>query len=54
MSRNVHLCPLAELPDGGSRGFDPEGKGRHTLLVVTHDPKVMESFQKVVNLEDLK
>jgi putative ABC transport system ATP-binding protein len=26
----------------------------HTLLVVTHDPKVMESFKKVVRLEELK
>ena len=26
----------------------------HTLLVVTHDPKVMESFPKVVRLEELK
>lgn len=27
---------------------------QHTLLVVTHDPKVMESFPKVVRLEELR
>jgi putative ABC transport system ATP-binding protein len=28
--------------------------GRHTLLLVTHDPQVMRSFEKVVSLEDLR
>jgi putative ABC transport system ATP-binding protein len=28
--------------------------GRHTLLLVTHDPQVMSSFEKVVRLEDLQ
>jgi nitrite reductase/ring-hydroxylating ferredoxin subunit len=30
----VFLCRLDELPDGGSRGFDPHGEGRDTVLVV--------------------
>jgi putative ABC transport system ATP-binding protein len=29
-------------------------EGRHTLLLVTHDPQVMKSFEKVVRLEDLR
>ncbi len=28
------LCHLHELPDGASRGFDPQGAGRDTVLVV--------------------
>jgi putative ABC transport system ATP-binding protein len=28
--------------------------GKHTLLLVTHDPQVMKSFDKVVRLEDLR
>lgn len=28
--------------------------GQHTLLLVTHDPQVMKSFEKVVRLEDLR
>jgi putative ABC transport system ATP-binding protein len=28
--------------------------GGHTLLLVTHDPQVMSSFEKVVRLEDLQ
>ena len=28
--------------------------GKHTLLLVTHDPQVMKSFEKVVRLEDLR
>jgi putative ABC transport system ATP-binding protein len=28
--------------------------GKHTLLLVTHDPQVMTSFEKVVRLEDLQ
>jgi putative ABC transport system ATP-binding protein len=28
--------------------------GKHTLLLVTHDPAVMKSFEKVVRLEDLR
>jgi putative ABC transport system ATP-binding protein len=30
------------------------GDGGHTLLLVTHDPQVMSSFEKVVRLEDLQ
>jgi putative ABC transport system ATP-binding protein len=29
-------------------------EGKHTLLLVTHDPHVMERFEKVVRLEDLQ
>jgi putative ABC transport system ATP-binding protein len=29
-------------------------EGKHTLLLVTHDPQVMKSFEKVVHLEDLR
>ena len=29
-------------------------EGKHTLLLVTHDPQVMKSFEKVVRLEDLR
>ncbi|CAN7778481.1 Rieske 2Fe-2S domain-containing protein [Variovorax sp. LjRoot175] len=28
------LCHLAELPDGGARGFDPLDRGRHTVFAV--------------------
>jgi nitrite reductase/ring-hydroxylating ferredoxin subunit len=30
----IRLCRLDEIPDGDSRGFDPLGQGRDTLLVV--------------------
>jgi nitrite reductase/ring-hydroxylating ferredoxin subunit len=30
----VRLCHLDDLPDGGSRGFDPGRTGQDTLLVV--------------------
>ena len=30
----MRLCHLSELPDGGSRGFDPCASGRDTLFVV--------------------
>src|ERR1700683_1373202 len=30
----IRLCRLEEIPDGDSRGFDPLGVGRDTLLVV--------------------
>jgi nitrite reductase/ring-hydroxylating ferredoxin subunit len=30
----MRLCHLHDLPDGDSRGFDPRGTGRDTLLVV--------------------
>lgn len=29
-------------------------EGKHALLLVTHDPTVMEKFEKVVKLEDLR
>jgi len=28
--------------------------GKHTLLLVTHDPQVMNNFEKIVRLEDLR
>jgi ABC-type lipoprotein export system ATPase subunit len=28
--------------------------GKHTLLMVTHDPTVMKRFERVVRLEDLR
>jgi nitrite reductase/ring-hydroxylating ferredoxin subunit len=30
----MRLCRLDEIPDGDSRGFDPLGQGRDTLLIV--------------------
>ena len=30
----MRLCHLDDLPDGGSRGFDPQRSGQDTLLVV--------------------
>ncbi len=34
MSSSTYLCRMAELPDGGSRGFDPENIGQDSLFVV--------------------
>jgi nitrite reductase/ring-hydroxylating ferredoxin subunit len=34
VTRPIYLCRLDELPDGDSRGFDPEGTGQDTVLVV--------------------
>jgi len=28
--------------------------GKHTLLLVTHDPQMMRSFERVIPLEDLR
>lgn len=36
----MRLCHLDELPDGGSRGFDPQGRGRDTLLLVRQGRRV--------------
>jgi nitrite reductase/ring-hydroxylating ferredoxin subunit len=30
----MRLCHIDDLPDGGSRGFDPQRGGQDTLLVV--------------------
>ena len=30
----IRLCRLEEIPDGGSRGFDPLREGRDTLMVI--------------------
>ena len=30
----MRLCHIDELPDGGSRGFDPQRGGQDTLLIV--------------------
>jgi nitrite reductase/ring-hydroxylating ferredoxin subunit len=34
MSGTVRLCPLADLVDGESRGFDPTQAGRDTIFLV--------------------
>jgi nitrite reductase/ring-hydroxylating ferredoxin subunit len=34
------LCRLDDLPDGGSRGFDPDRRGRDVLFVVRQGQKV--------------
>jgi AcrR family transcriptional regulator/nitrite reductase/ring-hydroxylating ferredoxin subunit len=34
MPASTYLCRMVELPDGGSRGFDPEGSGQDSLFVV--------------------
>jgi nitrite reductase/ring-hydroxylating ferredoxin subunit len=31
---STRLCHLADLPDGGARGFDPFGRGRDTVFAV--------------------
>ena len=36
----VFLCRLDEIPDGASRGFDPHGEGRDTVLVVRQGARV--------------
>jgi nitrite reductase/ring-hydroxylating ferredoxin subunit len=36
----VFLCRLDEIPDGASRGFDPYGEGRDTVLVVRRGGRV--------------
>jgi len=32
--KGVRLCHLDELPEGGSRGFDPMGQGQDTIFIV--------------------
>jgi nitrite reductase/ring-hydroxylating ferredoxin subunit len=34
------LCRLDELPEGGSRGFDPKGLGQTSLFAVRYDSAV--------------
>ena len=36
----VRLCALADLPDGGARGFDPGRGGQDTLLLVRQGERV--------------
>ena len=36
----MRLCRLDEIPDGDSRGFDPLGEGRDTILVVRQGCKL--------------
>lgn len=38
--RPRRLCHLAELPDGGARGFDPLARGRDTLFAVRRGESV--------------
>ena len=33
-ANDIVLCHLDDLPDGQSRGFDPEGSGQDSILVV--------------------
>ncbi|GAB4270996.1 MAG: hypothetical protein Kow0013_23530 [Pararhodobacter sp.] len=34
------LCQLSDIPEGESRGFDPEGTGRDTMFVVRRGDRV--------------
>jgi nitrite reductase/ring-hydroxylating ferredoxin subunit len=43
MRSQKHLCHLADLPDGGARGFDPHGAGRDTCFLVRQG-KVVYSY----------
>lgn len=36
----MQLCWLDEIPDPGSRGFDPWGRGRDTVFVVRNGARV--------------
>lgn len=40
MPPNARLCHLSELPDGGSRGFDPRHTGQDTMLIVRQGERV--------------
>lgn len=35
-----HLCDFDDLPDGDSRGFDPDGRGQDTVLLVRRGERV--------------
>jgi nitrite reductase/ring-hydroxylating ferredoxin subunit len=37
----VFLCRLDDVPDGGSRGFDPAHTGQDTVLVVRQGERVV-------------
>jgi nitrite reductase/ring-hydroxylating ferredoxin subunit len=37
----VRLCRLVELPLGGARGFDPNGCGEDTVLLLRRDAAVL-------------
>jgi len=34
MNGDIPLCRVEDIPDGASRGFDPDGVGRDTLFIV--------------------
>lgn len=36
----MRLCHIDELPDGGARGFDPQGRGQDSLLLVRRGVQV--------------
>ncbi|HMB60734.1 MAG TPA: Rieske (2Fe-2S) protein [Xanthomonadales bacterium] len=36
----IRLCHLDELPDPGSRGFDPRSEGRNSIFLVRRNNKV--------------
>jgi len=40
VTRPIFLCRLDELPNGDSRGFDPQGTGQDTVLVVRQHDQV--------------
>lgn len=40
MGVDLFLCRLDDIPDGDSRGFDPWGDGRDTVLVVRQGLRV--------------
>lgn len=40
MSGNIFLCRVGEIPDGESRGFDPDGVERDTLFIVRQGAKL--------------
>lgn len=40
MTSGFRLCSLDELPDPGSRGFDPWGEGRNSMFLVRQNNNV--------------
>ena len=47
----IFLCRLRDLPDGGSRGFDPFEKGRDTMLVVRQGERVVAYSDSCPHIE---
>lgn len=40
MLTSTLLCRLDDLPEGDARGFDPEGTGQDSVLVVRHGARL--------------